>query len=97
MSGITELAVSTVVNLRVWGNIIWDALSSALPFPPWSWSGCANEGVSMHAYICIVLLFSPLPFFKHFLMFIFERESVCVRRGGAERQGDTESQAGSRL
>ena len=32
-------------------------------------------------------------------MFIFEREREreCVSRGGAEREGDTESEAGSRL
>ena len=34
-------------------------------------------------------------------MFIFERESACVHvrmsGGGAEREGDTESEAGSRL
>ena len=30
-------------------------------------------------------------------MFIFERERDSVSRGGAEREGDTESQAGSRL
>ena len=30
-------------------------------------------------------------------MFIFERERQSVNRGGAEREGDTESDAGSRL
>ena len=30
-------------------------------------------------------------------MFIFERESQSVSGGGAEREGDTESEAGSRL
>ena len=30
-------------------------------------------------------------------MFIFERERQSVSRGGAEREGDTESEAGSRL
>ena len=30
-------------------------------------------------------------------MFIFERERENMSRGGAERQGDTESEAGSRL
>ena len=36
---------------------------------------------------------------KHilFLMFIFERERQCASRGGAEREGDTESEAGSRF
>ena len=29
-------------------------------------------------------------------MFIFERERDSVSRGGAEREGDTESEAGSR-
>ena len=30
-------------------------------------------------------------------MFIFERERQSARGGGAEREGDTESKAGSRL
>ena len=30
-------------------------------------------------------------------MFIFERERESMSRGGAEREGDTESEAGSRL
>ena len=30
-------------------------------------------------------------------MFIFERERQSMSRGGAEREGDTESEAGSRL
>ena len=30
-------------------------------------------------------------------MFIFERQRQSVSRGGAEREGDTESEAGSRL
>ena len=30
-------------------------------------------------------------------LFIFERERQSVSRGGAEREGDTESEAGSRL
>ena len=34
-------------------------------------------------------------FFNYFLMFIFERQSTSW--GGAERQGDTESKADSRL
>ena len=41
---------------------------------------------------------------KHFFnVYLFlrerqsERESVCVSREGAEREGDTESKAGSRL
>ena len=36
---------------------------------------------------------------KNFLMFIFERERKRERviRGGAESEGDTESEAGSRL
>ena len=32
-----------------------------------------------------------------FLLFIFERERERVSRGGAERGGDTETEAGSRL
>ena len=36
-------------------------------------------------------------FKKKFLMFIFERERQSMSRGGAERGGDTESEAGSRL
>ena len=35
------------------------------------------------------------PSFNFFLMFIFERQSVS--RGGEEREGDTESEAGSGL
>ena len=34
---------------------------------------------------------------KKFLIFIFERERERASRGGAEREGDTDSQAGSRL
>ena len=30
-------------------------------------------------------------------MFIFERERACTSRGRAEKEGDTESAAGSRL
>ena len=36
-------------------------------------------------------------FLKFFLMFIFDRERQSMRGGGAERGGDTESEAGSRL
>ena len=32
-----------------------------------------------------------------FLMFIFERQRKSASRGAAEREGDTESEAGSRL
>ena len=32
-----------------------------------------------------------------FLFFILERDRESVSRGGAEREGDTESEAGSRL
>ena len=39
----------------------------------------------------------PGLFFKFFLMFIFDRERQSMRGGGAERGGDTESEAGSRL
>ena len=34
---------------------------------------------------------------RFFLTFIFERQRQSVSRGGAEREGDTESEAGSRL
>ena len=34
---------------------------------------------------------------KFFLLFIFERDRHSRSRGGAEREGDTESEAGSRL
>ena len=37
----------------------------------------------------------PFILFKFFKKFIFERQSVS--RGGEEREGDTESEAGSRL
>ena len=41
----------------------------------------------------------PQAFKKNFLMFIFERERQrqSVSRVGAEREGDAESEAGSRL
>ena len=32
-----------------------------------------------------------------FLLFIFERDRETMSRGGAEREGDTESEAGCRL
>ena len=32
-----------------------------------------------------------------YLIFIFERQRQSASRGGAEREGDTESEAGSRL
>ena len=35
--------------------------------------------------------------FSLFLVFIFERERERTSRGGAEREGDTELEAGSRL
>ena len=35
--------------------------------------------------------------FTFFLIFIFERGGERESRGGAEREGDTESEAGSRL
>ena len=45
-----------------------------------------------------VTTLTSAPEVKSFLMFIyFEKERQSVSRGGAERQGDTESEAGSRL
>ena len=41
--------------------------------------------------LCVYLLY----FFK--ILFIFEREKESMSGGGAEREGDTESEAGSRL
>ena len=40
---------------------------------------------------------SFLTSFFFFLMFIFKREIQSMRGGGAEREGDTETEAGSRL
>ena len=36
-------------------------------------------------------------FFKKCLIFIFERERQSVNGGGVEREGETESEVGSRL
>ena len=41
------------------------------------------------------LLFSSSSFFLH--LFIFERQRQSTSGGGTEREGDTESEAGSRL
>ena len=47
----------------------------------------------------IMLFFTPVkcPLQNIFLMFIFERERQSESRGGTERDGDTESEVGSRL
>ena len=59
----------------------------------WSNSFTETPGVLADYNPYIVILFLTF-----FLMFIFEeRERQSVSRGGAERQGDTESEAGSRL
>ena len=48
-----------------------------------------------------LLLFSSpgFHFFKYFFNVhsLFERQRECVGKAGAEREGDTESEAGSRL
>ena len=43
----------------------------------------------------VVLFFKN--FFKHLYSFLRDREGKGVSRGGAEREGDTESEAGPRL
>ena len=52
-------------------------------------------------YILNKNFFKFLFIFKFFLTFIYfwerEREKQSASRGGAEREGDTESEAGSRL
>ena len=45
--------------------------------------------------ILSVLLVSSVQLFKFFFFFTFERERQSVSRGGAERVGDIESEAGS--
>ena len=47
-----------------------------------------SEG-QIHHYLYFLM------FFRH--LFIFERERERVSRGGAEREGDTEPEADSRL
>ena len=44
----------------------------------------------------IVLLFFYFLFFSTFI-YIWDRERQSMNRGGAEREGDTESETGSRL
>ena len=46
-----------------------------------------------------VLVSTALSFLNIFFkgLFIFERERQSMRRGGSETEGDTESEAGSRL
>ena len=46
----------------------------------------ANKGTHTHSL-----------FLKNFLMFIFFKERQSLSGAGAEREGDTESEAGSRL
>ena len=72
--------------------------------PPWTafWILCSlNTLVALLVIITLntifVLITPVFLFFFYFLMFIFERESKHMSRGGAERAGDTESEAGSRL
>ena len=36
-------------------------------------------------------------FFQHFLFYFWDRERQSMNWGGAEREGDTESETGSRL
>ena len=52
-------------------------------------------------FICISHMISDIEhlFKEIFLMFIFQREKEreSMNRGGAEREGDTESETGSRL
>ena len=52
-----------------------------------------------HLFWCIYELRTVLIFyfFNFQCLFIFERERQSVSKGGAEREGDTESEAGSRL
>ena len=45
---------------------------------------------------CLVPSLLPLLFFFYVLLFIFEKKRESTSGGGAEREGDTESAAGSR-
>ena len=58
-----------------------------------------HEPIGLGAYfVCIMFILLSLlkkNFFK--CLFIFERERQSMSRGGAEREGDTKSEAGSKL
>ena len=45
----------------------------------------------------LFVMTSKVEFFLNVYLFLRERERQSVSRGGAEREGDTESEAGSRL
>ena len=65
-----------------------------MSLPGESAKGC-NKG-----YIVRTLssgLLTPFNFFFNVCLFLRERETQSVSRGGAEKEGDTESEAGSRL
>ena len=51
--------------------------------------------VSIFPHIACVLLF--LIFFSTFFIYFWDREKQSMNGGGAEREGDTESETGSRL
>ena len=77
------------------------------PFLKLPWGLCTGKPIASWKCINIpnlldIIAQASLPYtclehFFFFLMFIFERERESVSRGGAEREGDTESEAGSSL
>ena len=59
-------------------------------------SGSANSGSGVKSLSTFILVNTEKNFFNVYL-FLRERETQSASRGGAERQGDTESETGSRL
>ena len=74
-------------------------LAGSVPDPsPSFWQVLAFGSLGSMAFsVCVCVSFFTFPFLFIFLMFIFERERESVSRGGAEREGDIESESGFRL
>ena len=63
-------------------------------------SALKPEHVTLSLTSCVTidkLLNLSEPFFKNAFIYFSEKVSESTSRGGAEREGDTESEAGSRL
>ena len=73
---------------KAWGFPGSGAPSGLLPTPPDPF--CSSPLGSL-------LLFFFLIFFSMFFIYFWDRERQSMNGGGAEREGDTESETGSRL
>ena len=73
---------------------------TAQSLEPASDSGSPSLSAPSPLMLCLSLSFKhkfKKIFFKCFYLFLKERERQSMNRGGAEREGDPESKAGSRL